>query len=62
LRLVRDEITVLTDAFMRQDAEQAAREGDWLAAAGLLAKQRRIDERLGAIEARLAALEERAPA
>jgi hypothetical protein len=38
LRLVRDEITVLTGAFMRQDAEQAAREGDRLAAAGLLAK------------------------
>ena len=62
LRLVRDEMTVLTGAFMRQDAEQAAREGDRLAAAGLLAKQRRIDELLGAIEARLMALEERAAA
>ncbi|HEX6010761.1 MAG TPA: hypothetical protein VFY87_02935 [Geminicoccaceae bacterium] len=62
LRLLRDEITVLTGAFMRQDAEQAAREGDRLAAAGLLAKQRRIDERLGVIEARLAALEAREPA
>jgi hypothetical protein len=55
-------MTVLTGAFMRQDAEQAACEGDRLAAAGLLAKQRRIDERLGAIEARLMALEERAAA
>jgi uncharacterized coiled-coil DUF342 family protein len=62
LRLVRDEITVLTGAFLRQDAEQAAREGDRLAAPGLLAKQRRIDERLGAIEARLAALEGQEPA
>jgi hypothetical protein len=57
LRLSRDEITVLTGAFMRQDAEQAARERDRLAAAGLLAKQRRIDERLSVIEARLAVLE-----
>jgi hypothetical protein len=51
---LRDEMTVLTGAFMRHDAE---REGDRLSAAGLLAKQRRIEARLTEIERRLGSLE-----
>jgi hypothetical protein len=53
---IKDEITVLTGAFMRHDAE---REGRELSAAGLLAGQRRPTDRLAAIEARLDGLEER---
>jgi hypothetical protein len=49
LERIEGDITVLTGAFMRQDAE---REGDRLSAAGLLAKQRRIEARLGEIERR----------
>jgi hypothetical protein len=54
LERIEGDITVLTGAFMRQDAE---REGDRLSAAGLLAKQRRIEARLGEIERRLDQLE-----
>jgi chromosome segregation ATPase len=53
---IKDEITVLTGAFMRQDAE---REGRELSAAGLLAGQRRLADRLAAVEARLESLETR---
>jgi hypothetical protein len=47
---IKDGITVLTGAFMRLDAE---REGRELSAAGLLAGQRRLADRLAAVEARL---------
>lgn len=53
---IKDEITVLTGAFMRQDAE---REGRELSAAGLLAGQRRLADRLAAVEARLEGLDTR---
>jgi hypothetical protein len=54
LERIENDITVLTGAFMRYDGE---REGDRLSAAGLLAKQRRIEARLGEIERRLDHLE-----
>jgi chromosome segregation ATPase len=53
---IREEITVLTGAFMRLDAE---REGRELSAAGLLAGQRRLADRLAAVEDRLERLETR---
>ena len=49
---VRDDITVLTGVWRR---DSTAVEGERLAVAGLLAKQRRIEQRLEAIEARLPA-------
>jgi hypothetical protein len=54
LERIESDLTVLTGAFMRHDGE---REGDRLSAAGLLAKQRRIDARLTEIERRLGSLE-----
>jgi len=54
LERIESDITVLTGAFVRHDAE---REGDRLSAAGLLAKQRRIEARLTEIERRLGSLE-----
>jgi hypothetical protein len=53
---IKDGITVLTGAFMRLDAE---REGRELSAAGLLAGQRRLADRLAAVEDRLERLETR---
>ena len=54
LERIEGDITVLTGAFMRHDGE---REGDRLSAAGLLAKQRRIEARLTEIERRLGSIE-----
>ena len=54
LERIEGDITVLTGAFTRHDGE---REGDRLSAAGLLAKQRRIEARLTEIERRLGSLE-----
>jgi hypothetical protein len=53
---IKDGITVLTGAFMRLDTE---REGRELSAAGLLAGQRRLADRLAAVEDRLERLETR---
>jgi chromosome segregation ATPase len=53
---IKDDITVLKGAFMRLDAE---REGRELSAAGLLAGQRRLADRLAAVEDRLERLETR---
>lgn len=51
---IKDEITVLTGSVLRQDT---AREGDRISAAGLLAIQRRLEERLTALEKRMEAVE-----
>jgi hypothetical protein len=54
LERIESDITVLTGAFVHHDAK---REGDRVSAAGLLAKQRRIEARLTEIERRLGSLE-----